>query len=88
MKVYSVKEELDNYIKNFPGVTNYHITKDEKSQTNWTSRSKLNIRLWVKKDTFDTENVTLRLMGEPDFKENIKILCKGLHNIVYDIYES
>lgn len=84
----SVLEKIEQYIKHFPGVINHHISKDDKSYNPWTSRQKLTIRLWIKKDIFDTENITFKLMGELDFKENINILCKGLYNVTYDIYES
>lgn len=67
------------YVSNFPGVIRCEVSKErrfeQRTENSWAGWTDIVIKLWIKKDIFDSYNVMLKLNGDNDFQKVIKILC-------------
>lgn len=86
----SVIEELDNYIKSFPGVKDYHMSMiPDNSSLISRYNGKILLRLWVKEDIFDSYEVMEVLSNNKTFKDNVIEKAKQIrYAVVFDIYKS
>lgn len=84
---YLILENTKNFVASFDGITNYHLEYKKTNQNvNWHVRPQLIIRLWVKKDIFNSKNVLLKLSEEDTFDMAVEKICKGNVIPIYDIY--
>lgn len=81
----NVIEELNKMLKNFEGIKNYHI--DFRLSTSLFGKDKCIIRIWTKKEEYDSYNVLKVLETNETLEQSIKNLLKKINFIaIFDIY--
>ncbi|MDF2534108.1 MAG: hypothetical protein K0R18_265 [Bacillales bacterium] len=78
--------EIKETLKNTSYIRDY-LTEVRHSSSQFSSKDRLVIRLWLKKDIKDAEDVTLTLAGVETLEEKIKRMAAEVNLVVtYDIY--
>lgn len=83
-----IKTDIEKYVKEFPGVKNFHLSVKRNSSGHWNVRDSLLIRIWINKGVFNANDVASKLDDGYGFKETINKLTRGAFVVQYDIYEN
>lgn len=87
---YLIRDNVEKFLKTFPGVSNYHVEfKMPSNSGTWNNaRSTMMIRLWIKEDIFNANDIALQLSEGEGFYRKIEKLVAGNYVIRYDTYKN
>lgn len=89
----NILNKVREYASNFPGIIRCEISKERKieqrTDNSWAGWTDVIVKVWINKDLFEAYNVMLKLNGDNDFKQVIKLTCDSGYTMKprYEIHE-